>query len=182
MGNKFKKVGLIIASAVLLLTGAVFFQVNSSSASNANADEWHSNWVAQFDSDYRKFYIDVYTGWPRKRYECTNPYLSGCIVGLANNYVFSSPPTVVGWTNTGSINIGGLISYTEDWLAGDGLGPSLDHYFKQDGVSGNSSNRNHAWGFFTGETKLADSGGGGMNLHYRFIFASDEDTDAFPAE
>ena len=171
---------LTAVSVVLLLVSSFIMFIDRGSAQGAN--QWTANWTAEYDNDHGRFFIDLLSSTV-ERYECNNTSHTGCIRGnLANNDVFSAPPTVVKWTNSGNVNQGGSqFSYTENWVAGDGLGSGVDYRFKPRGYSGNTSGRDHAWAFFTGEARLVNATSG-MRLEYRTIFASDENRGAFPDE
>lgn len=168
----------IISVAILLVSSLIMF---ISTGSAAHPDAWHANWTPSYDSDYKNFYVNLSDGW-RERHFCGNSRYSGCATGdLANNNVFSPPPTVVRWQNVGTINTNGVsFAYQEKWVAGDGLGSSLDFRFKQEGFAGTTGGRNHAWGLFTGDARLTSSGGEDMRLEYRWIFASEDNNTAFP--
>ena len=177
--DKHKKgIVLTIISVAVLLVSSLMMFVDTGSAQGAS--DWSATWTPAYDRDHKRFYINLRDVW-KERHACFNRDYSGCVIGdLANNHVFTAPPTVVSWLNNGTINQGGsTFSYQETWIAGDGLGSEIDFSYRQEGFAGQTGGRHHSWALFTGDARLKGDGYG-WRLEYRWIFASEDNATAFP--
>lgn len=156
---------------------------NLTTTAVASSDSWNSTWTAVKDSDYGTAFVnwspDEHITW---RTICPNQNLVNCRIvdvdhplgrgDLANNDIYSSPPTVVGWNVSGAI---GSSNFIENWVAGDGTGPETDFYFTQKAYAGTTYRRDYIFIHFTGEAELIRDGRGTeLSLNYKWSVASQE--------